>query len=266
MAISQLGLGGGASQGKRIQKIGLQLYTLRKELEKDFEGTLAKVAAIGFKEVEFAGYYNRTPEQVKTVLKVNKLSAPSAHTLLAAMKSKDWQKTVDDTRAVGHKYLVLAYLFPPERQKLDDYKRIIEQINKAAEDCKKAGIQFAYHNHDFEFETMEGQVPYDLILKETDPKLVKMELDLYWISKAKQAPEKYFNRYPGRFELFHVKDMDNTPKAFFTEVGRGVIDFKRIFQMKNSGVKHYFVEQDETPGAALDSIKISYDYLQKLRF
>ena len=266
LAFSQLGFSGRSSGGKQINKIGLQLYTVRNEMEKDVEGTLAKVATIGFKEVEFAGYYNRTPLQIKSILKLNGLSAPSAHTNLAAMKSKDWQKTIDATREIGHKYLVLAYLFPQERQKLDDYKQIIEQINHAAEDCKKAEIQFAYHNHDFEFQAMDGQVPYDLILKETDPKLVKMELDLYWIAKAKQQPEKYFAMYPDRFELFHVKDMDNTPKEFFTEVGRGVIDFKRIFQMKNSGVKHYFVEQDQTPGSPLDSIKISYDYLQALKF
>jgi sugar phosphate isomerase/epimerase len=266
LTFSQLGFRGGSSDGKQIKKIGLQLYTVRKEMEKDVEGTLTKVALLGFKEVEFAGYYNRTPEQIKSILRLNGLAAPSAHTNLTAMKSKDWQKTVDDTRAIGHKYLVLAYLSPQERTKLDDYKQVIELMNRAAEDCKKAGIQFAYHNHDFEFQAMDGQIPYDLILKDTDPKLVKMELDLYWIAKAKQQPEKYFAMYPGRFELFHVKDMDNTPKEFFTEVGRGVIDFKRIFQMKNSGVKHYFVEQDQTPASPFDSIKISYDYLEKLRF
>ncbi len=266
LAISQLGFTGRVGGGKQIKKIGLQLYTVRNEMEKDVEGTLAKVAAIGFKEVEFAGYYNRTPLQIKSILKINGLSSPSAHTNLAAMKSKDWQQTLDATREIGHDYLVLAYLFPQERQKLDDYKQIIEVMNRAAEDCKKVGIQFAYHNHDFEFQMMDGQIPYEMILKETDSKLVKMELDLYWITKAKQQPEKYFAMYPDRFELFHVKDMDNTPKEFFTEVGRGVIDFTRIFQMKNSGVKHYFVEQDQTPGAALDSIKISYDYLHALKF
>jgi sugar phosphate isomerase/epimerase len=266
LAFSQLGFRNRGGDGKRISKIGLQLYTVRNEMGKDVEGTLAKVAQLGFKEVEFAGYYNRTPEQIKSILKINGLSAPSAHTNIGAMKSKDWQKSVDDARAIGHKYLVLAYLTPQERTKLDDYKQVIELMNRAAEDCKKAGIQFAYHNHDFEFQAMDGQLPFDLILKETDPKLVKIELDLYWIAKAKHEPEKYFAMYPGRFELFHVKDMDNTEKAFFTEVGRGVIDFKRIFQMKNSGVKHYFVEQDQTPASPFDSIKVSYDYLQNLRF
>ena len=143
----------------------------------------------------------------------------------------------------------------------------VKSLIRAGEDCKKAGIQFGYHNHDFEFAAMEGQMPFDYLLKQTDPKLVKIELDLYWITKARQQPEKYFAMYPGRFELFHVKDMDNTPKEFFAEVGRGLIDFKSIFQQsKKAGVKHYFVEQDETPGSPFDSIKISYDYLSKLKF
>ncbi len=260
---------GNVYQGKRgLQKIGVQLYTLRKEMEKDVEGTLAKIAAIGFKEVEFAGYFNRTPEQIKTTLKNNGLSAPSAHTRLNVMKDKaNWQKTIEVSQAIGHKYLILAYLTADERTSFDDYKRLAEVMNRAGEDCKKAGIQFGYHNHDFEFVAMEGQMPFDYLLKHTDPKLVKIELDLYWIEKAKQPYAKYFDMYPGRYELLHVKDMDNTPKEFFTEVGRGKIDFKAIFaQSKKAGVKHYFVEQDQTPASAFDSIQMSYDYLSKLKF
>jgi sugar phosphate isomerase/epimerase len=264
--MNEIGLSPIGYAAERLKKIGLQLYTVRREMEKDVEGTLAKVAAIGFKEVEFAGYFNRTPEQIKTILKNHGLSAPSAHTTLKVIK-ENWQKTLDVTQATGHKYLILAYLFPNERTSFDDYKRLIEVMNRAGEDCKKAGIQFGYHNHDFEFAALEGQVPFDYLLKQTDPKLVKIELDLYWITKAKQQPEKYFTLYPGRFELFHVKDMDNTPKQFFTEVGRGTIDFKKIFQQaKQAGVKHYFVEQDETPASPFDSIKVSYDYLSKLNF
>jgi sugar phosphate isomerase/epimerase len=260
---------GNVLQGKNgLQKIGLQLYTVRKEMEKDVEGTLAKVAGIGFKEVEFAGYFNRTPEQIKTTLKNNGLSAPSAHVSLAVMKDKaNWQKTLDVSQAIGHKYLILAYLMPNERTSLDDYKKLTELLNQAGADCKKAGIQFGYHNHDFEFQAMGGELPFDHLLKHTDGKLVKIELDLYWIEKAKQSWEKYFKMYPGRFELLHVKDMDNTPKEFFTEVGRGKIDFKAIFaQAKKAGAKHYFVEQDQTPASPFDSIQVSYDYLSKLKF
>ena len=250
----------------RLNAIGLQLYTVRKDLEKDFEGTIGKVAAIGFKEVEFAGYYNRSAEQVKTILKANGLKAPSAHAVLKTL-TDSLQKTIDDSAAIGHRYLICSYLFPQERKSLDDYKRYVDIFNRAGEACKKAGIQFGYHNHDFEFVPMDGVVPYDLILEKCDPGLVKMELDLYWITKAKQDPLKYFAAHPGRFVLFHVKDMDNTPKQFFTEVGRGVIDFKGIFaQGKKAGVKHYFVEQDECPGPPLESAKASIDYLKKLEF
>jgi sugar phosphate isomerase/epimerase len=132
----------------------------------------------------------------------------------------------------------------------------------AAEACKKAGIQFCYHNHDFEFKDMGGQHGYDVLLKETDPGLVKFELDLYWASFAGKDPVEIFRQHPGRFPLWHVKDMDNTPKKFFTEVGNGVIDFKAIFaHARESGMKHYFVEQDICPGSPFESIKKSFQYI-----
>ncbi|HEY9232437.1 MAG TPA: sugar phosphate isomerase/epimerase, partial [Blastocatellia bacterium] len=262
--VAQNGLGnfiqGGANQ------IGLQLYTVRRELEKDFEGTLASVAGIGYREVEFAGYYERTPQQVKAILDKHNLTSPSAHTQLQGLR-QNLDKLLEAAHVIGHRYLVLAYLSAEERKTLDDYKRVIETLNQAGETCHRAGVQLAYHNHDFEFPPLGGVVPYDLMLKETRADLVKMELDLYWITKAGQSPSKYFAAHRGRFALAHVKDMDNTPKRFFTEVGRGVIDFKQLLpQAKKAGVKHFFVEQDETPGPPLDSIKISYDYLHGLRW
>lgn len=255
-----------APRFKEISKIGLQLYTMRREMEKDFAGTLDKVAAIGYREVEFAGYFGRTPEQVKQALSHSGLTAPAAHVPLQSIRN-DWTRTLEAANSMGHRYLILAYLLPNERKTLDDYKRLAELLSKAGREAKGASIQLAYHNHDFEFERLDGQVPYDVLLKETDPSLVKMELDLYWIAKAGQEPSKYFAMYPKRFELFHVKDMDNTAKKHFTEVGRGVIDFKRIFgQSERAGVRHYFVEQDETPGSPFDSIKVSYDYLKRIKF
>ena len=249
-----------------LDRIGLQLYTVRRELEKDFEGSLQRVAALGYNEVEFAGYYNHTPQQVKAILDKHNLTAPSAHTQLQGLRGS-LDQLLEAAHTVGHRYLVLAYLNANERKTLDDYKGVIESLNKAGETCQKAGVQLAYHNHDFEFVPIDGVVPYDLMLKETSPKMVKMELDLYWITKAGQSPAKYFAAHPGRFALVHVKDMDNTPKKFFTEVGRGVIDYKQLLpQAKKAGVKHFFVEQDETPGSPFDSIKISYDYLHALRF
>ena len=251
---------------RKLSKIGLQLYTVRRELEKDFEGGLAKVAALGYSEVEFAGYFNRTPQQVKSVLARNHLAAPSVHLLTAGLRN-NLQQTIDAAKTVGHQYVVCAYLLPEERKSLDDYKRLIELFNDAAGRLKSAGLQFCYHNHDFEFEKIDNQIPYDLLLAGTDPKTVKMELDLYWTAKAGQNPLNYFSAYPGRFPLVHVKDMDATPKRFFTEVGRGTINFREIFaDSQKAGIKHYFVEQDETPGSPFESIKISIDYLKQLAF
>lgn len=250
---------------KRLNKIGLQLYTLRNELGKDFTGTLEKVAAAGYKEVEFAGYYDRKPQEVKAILDKLKLTAPSAHAPLASI-DKDINGVIEIAKVIGHKFIVCPYLMANERATLDDYHKLARIFNRAGEACRKAGIEFAYHNHDFEFVPMDGKMPYDVLLAETDPKIVKLELDIYWIVKAGQDPLPYFGNHPGRFPLVHVKDMDNTPKKDFTEVGRGTIDFKKIFaQAKKAGIKHYFVEQDKSD-APLDSIKISYDYLSKLEF
>jgi sugar phosphate isomerase/epimerase len=260
------GLRGFSSARRRLSKIGLQLYTVRKELEEDFAGTLEKVGALGFSEVEFAGYFKHTPRQVRTILARHQLSAPSAHISTAELRG-NLQEAIEAAQAIGHGYLVCGYLPVEERRSLDDYKKLVDLLNGAGERLKKVGIHFGYHNHDFEFTPMEGKLPYDIILSGTDPQLVKLELDLYWITKAGQNPLKYFSAYPGRFPLVHVKDMDGTPRHFFTEVGRGIIDFKKIFAAaQKAGVKHYFVEQDETPASPFSSIKLSMDYLKRLEF
>ncbi|WP_236705144.1 sugar phosphate isomerase/epimerase family protein [Hymenobacter sp. AT01-02] len=175
-----------------------------------------------------------------------------------------WDKAVDDAAQAGVKYMVCAYLSEAERGGLDHYKYIADQLNKAGERSKKAGIQLCYHNHDFEFAAQNGQLPYDLLLSSTDQALVKMELDLYWATKAGHDPVTLFQKHPGRFPLWHVKDMDNTPKHNFTEVGSGVIDFKRIFaQSSKAGLKYFFVEQDQTPGSPFDSIQKSITHIKR---
>jgi sugar phosphate isomerase/epimerase len=248
-----------------IGKIGLQLYTVRRELQKDFEGTLAQVAAIGYSEVEFAGYYDRSPQRVKDLLTRNNISAPSSHMQLPAMR-QNLDKLIEAAKIIGHDYLVLAYLMPAERKTIDDFKQVADSLNMAGETCSKAGITLAYHNHDFEFVPMGGDIPYNTLLKGTDPNLVKLELDLYWLTKAKQPVAEVLAKLKGRVPLVHIKDMDNTPKQFFTEVGRGIIDYKSLLaEAQRTGVKHFFVEQDECPGSPLDSIKISYDYLSHIR-
>jgi len=254
------------AKGRKLSKVGLQLYTVRRELEKDFEGTLAKVAALGYNEVEFAGYFNHTPQQVRAVLTKNNLAAPSVHALAGVLRN-NLQQTIDAAKTIGHQYVVCAYLLPEERKSLDDYKRLVDLFNEVGGRLNQAGLQFCYHNHDFEFTAIDDKIPYDLLLAGTDPKTVKMELDLYWITKAGQSPLKYFSAHPGRFPLVHVKDMDATPKKFFTEVGRGTINFREIFaDSEKAGIKHYFVEQDETPASPFESIKMSIDYLKLLEF
>ena len=131
----------------------------------------------------------------------------------------------------------------------------------------REGVQFAYHNHDYEFAPLEGQIPYDLLLERTDPSVVRLEMDLYWTFKGGASPVEYFERYPGRFHLLHVKDMDSTPRRFFADVGKGVIDFKSIFaQSRKAGVRHYFVENDEPAGSPFDSLRVSFEYLRRLEF
>lgn len=259
--------------------IGLQLYTVRDAMAKDPAGTLAKVAQIGYNSVELATYtgsekfYGMSPSEFAVVLKQNGLVAPSAHYRLGEEQPKgevqqgtmlhDWDKAVDDAAALGLKYMVCAYLADVERGNLDHYKKVAEQLNTAGERCKKAGIQLCYHNHDFEFIKQDDQYPYDILLS-TDKDLVKMEIDLYWVTKAGQDPIKLFNEHPGRFPLWHVKDLDNTPKKDFTEVGNGIIDFKKIFEQKSkAGMKYFFVEQDKTPGSPFDSITKSIAYIKK---
>ncbi|HLL95395.1 MAG TPA: sugar phosphate isomerase/epimerase [Spirosoma sp.] len=259
------------------KKVGLQLYTLRDAMAKDPDGTLKKVAAIGYKEVESFGYsdgkfFGKTPKEYAAKLKELGLSAPSGHYMTGkVMKAKgtltdDWKRAVADAAEIGQKYMVCAYLFPPERTKLDDYKQFADLFNKSAEVCRAAGIQFAYHNHDFEFKAMDGKIPYDLLLSNTDPKLVKMELDLYWATFAGQDPVALFKKHPGRFPLWHVKDMEKSADRAFAEVGTGSINFQRIFDAKKTaGMTNYFVEQDVCKRPPLEAIAISYKNVGKLR-
>ncbi|MBL8203811.1 MAG: sugar phosphate isomerase/epimerase [Blastocatellia bacterium] len=251
---------------KKIKAVGIQLYTVRAEMAKDFEGTLKAVAALGYKEFEFAGYNNKTPQEVKALLANLGVTAPSAHFPIAAFE-KDLNKTIDTAKAVGHKILICPFLMPNERKTLDDYRRVCSILNRAGEACRAAGIQLGYHNHDFEFKELEGKLPMDLMLAECDKNLVKIELDLGWMTYAGKDPLVYFAKHPGRFISFHVKDMNPNTKEITVELGRGNVDFKRIFaKSKQAGVKHYFVEQDRSTMSPLESIKISMEYLKKLDF
>jgi sugar phosphate isomerase/epimerase len=253
--------------------IGLQLYTVRDELEKDVPGTLKQVAAVGYKEVEIYDLYGMAPAQFTKLLKDNGLTAVSGHYLLNVEKT-EWEKKVAEAKELGLKYMVHAILDPEERKSLDDYKRHVELFNKIAAQARKAGIQFCYHNHNFEFQKLDGVTVYDYLFKHLDPQLVQFEIDCFWVTHAGQDPVALFQKHLGRFPLLHIKDAKaGIPSATefdakmgeFAEVGKGTINWKRIFAAApQGGMKHFFVEQDYCEVPPLESIKISYEYLHHL--
>jgi sugar phosphate isomerase/epimerase len=266
-----------ASQSRRIERIGMQLYTVRVEMAKDFDGTLARVAALGFKEVEFAGYFDRTPQQVRAALDRNGLTSPSTHIDLATISSR-LPQVVEASQIIGHKFIVMPWLDDAARKDPDIWQRVADTLNRAGESARGAGIQMGYHNHHFEFvPTASGQMPLDLLLERCDPTLVVFELDLAWITAAGQDPLAYFAKYPGRFPMVHVKGLRKRPAQGastpiervmpdIADVGGDSIDWPRIFaRSAQGGIRHYYVEHD-VPTSAFDSLKTSFTYLQALRF
>ena len=278
--------------------VGLQLYTLGNLMTTDPKGTLQKLAAIGYKELESTGsqkgnFYGYTPKEFAAMVKEAGMQWRSAHvggapfTIEQIMKmaktaedsariqkmaeqfknmpkmlnlKENYQQLADNAAEGGLTYLVCSSI---PVSTLDEIKMAVDVFSKTGEACKKNGVQFAYHNHTTEFDEVEGHRPFDYILANTDKELVKMELDLAWATKAKQDPVELFKLHPGRFPLWHVKDLDkNTMNP--AEVGTGVVDFKRIFDnAKESGMKYFFVEQDQAP-QPLQNVTNSFNYLNKI--
>ncbi|KQS92178.1 sugar phosphate isomerase/epimerase [Chryseobacterium sp. Leaf394] len=268
-----LGISCGISKPNYTSKmLAIQLYTVRHSISKDLEKTFERLAELGFTEFEIYGYngtfFGRTAKEFSQILKNHGLKVISSHhrtgitddgdgTLL-----KNWQKTLEDLNFIGAKYAVCSYL-PEAERSLENYRKLPEVLENAGRISKQKGIQLAYHNHDFEFLKMDEQRNfYDFILENTSSDLVKMELDLYWISKAGLDPLVYFEKYPERFPLWHVKDMKAVSK-YFTEVGNGTIDFKKIFEAKEkAGLKHWFLEQDSSDKDIFESISLSKNYIK----
>jgi sugar phosphate isomerase/epimerase len=263
-------------QSRRIERIGIQLYTVRNEMAKDIEATLAKVAALGYREVEFAGYFDRRPNSVRMMLGRSGLSSPSTHIDYASISTR-MPQVVEASQAIGHKYIVMPWLDETLRKQPDIYKRVAETLNRAGELSKKAGIKVAYHNHHFEFVPVAGKLPFDTLLEGCDKDLVAFELDLAWITAAGHDPLAYFAKHPGRFPMVHVKGLKKRPAqgaatpidqvlADITDVGGDVVEWAKIFATApQAGIQHYFVEHDQ-PASVFDSLKASYTYLQNLRF
>ena len=266
---------------------GLQLYTVTTKIEEDLNATLKRIADIGYKELETAGsrkggYYGMKPKEFAARVKEFGLSWKSHHSggaprrpsatpptgpdgkpiVIPPMKNlKDnFQEIVDEVAEGGVSYLVCS---STPIDTMDNIKMSIETFNKTGEACKKAGIGFAFHNHVKEFEKVDDQLPYDMFLSQTSPDIMKMELDLAWVTKAGVDPLELFKKNPGRFPLWHVKDLDRVTQKP-VEVGAGYVDLKRVFaDAKTAGLQHIFVEQDAAP-QPLDNIETSYKNLQKL--
>ncbi len=249
--------------------IGIQLYTLRDQVNADFQGTLKNLAKIGYKSVEAAGYadgkfYGYSPKEYKKIVEDIGLIPQSTH---SGVKPENASKVIDDSLEAGMIYLVLPSLPKENRQTNDDYKRIADEFNRIGEQCKNAGLTFAYHNHSYEFEKIASQIPYEILLENTNPDFVTFQLDIYWMVYAGYEPEDYFNRYPGRFKLWHIKDMDNSPEKESTEIGKGIIDFAKLFRLKDkAGLLDFYVEQEAFKIPPFESVEISYNYLNNLQY
>lgn len=250
--------------GPGIGPIGLQLYTLRAAMQRDVNSTLRQVAAIGYKQVEFAGLFGHSAAQVRAQLDRLGLTAPSMHVPFETLND-GWDAALDDAQRLGCRYVVIPSIPETLRGSIDDYRRIADRFTRAAEAAAKAGVGFAYHNHEIDFVPLERRLPFDVLLEATDASLVGMELDLYWMVRSGQDPLRYFNRWPGRCKLVHVKDTLGGPEHRMTEVGSGIIDWPTLLSSaRAAGVDYYFVEQDNA-AQPLQSIAASYAYLRELR-
>jgi sugar phosphate isomerase/epimerase len=255
--------------------LGLQLYTIRNAMGTDVPGSLKQVSDIGYKYLELAGYadrkfYGYVPAEFKKLVNDLGMEILSSHTQVEAegITLDNAKIMAEDHAILGVKYCVQPWVVPEARNTLASYHKMVADWNKVGKIMKETGIQFGYHNHNFEFATVEGKIPYyDIFMVELDKDLVTMEIDLFWTTKAGQNPVDIFNKYPGRFQLFHMKDMFTKEAPFFTTdgvtdfapVGAGVINFKEILAAKDiAGMKYMIVEQDSTKdGKPFDAIKTS---------
>lgn len=250
----------------RLDRIGIQLYTVRGEMAKDVEATLARIAEIGYKEVEFAGYFSREPAALRETLDKLGLASPSTHLGLGALENQ-FDATAATAKTLGHRWLIVASV--SERGAFGSVASIMSlaaRFNAIGQQAKDAGLRYAYHNHGVEFREVSGAVPLEVLLSETDPALVDFEMDVYWVTQGGGDPHALIARNPGRFHLVHAKDTAGPPTHEMRDVGAGTIDWKAFFaQRVAAGAEHVFVEHD-SPGDAFASAAASYGFLRGLEF
>jgi sugar phosphate isomerase/epimerase len=250
-----------------LREIGIILGFMREAMQADPVGLLEMIAATGYQQVEYQGYFGLEPTVFRAHLRRLGLTAVAGGATMRQLR-EELPRVIDESLADGKEFVICywPWLDGGERLTLRDVHQAAERFNEVGAACRQAGLRFAFHNHDQEFFPIEGRIPYDLFLTETDPTLVAMQIDLYWIQKGGGDVLDYFARHPGRFPICHVKDMDRSAERGFEIPGQGVIDFARIFaQAPQAGLEYFIVEQDNAP-EPLRTIRESYAYLRRLRF
>jgi sugar phosphate isomerase/epimerase len=275
LALGAIALAPSFAFNTKNKNIGLQLYSLRDTFPATVKSTLEQVAKIGYKEVETYGFsatdgfFGTSVKEFKKILSDNDLKAPSGHYDFASFikdgNSDFLKKIIEAANILENEYVTVPWLEESMRQSTDDYKKIASKINEAAVLCKKSGLKLAYHNHDFEFKNFGDTTGYEILLHETDKNLVDFEMDLYWVIRSGNDPLKLFKENPGRFKMWHVKDMAKDNPEWNTEIGNGSINYKSIFaEAKLSGMQHFFVEHETNyvPNP-MESVKTSFQYVNK---
>ncbi|HEY8166616.1 MAG TPA: sugar phosphate isomerase/epimerase [Gemmatimonadaceae bacterium] len=251
---------------RRLDRIGLALFTIVPLTSRDYEGTLKKVAEIGYRDVDMYIYdAKRKPAETRAMLDRVGLKCPSARVATPALY-RGWDRFLDAANTLGARWITLANVSYEERLHLRDWQELADVLNKAGEAARRRGLSLCYHNHSFELESMEGKIPLDLLLASTDPGLVKLQMDVYWMTHGGRNPATEIRRLGSRVATLHLKDMDATPARGITSVGRGIIDFKAVLAAAaDAKVSNYFVEED-APADPFEAIRSSYAYLARLEF
>lgn len=252
------------AKSRRLSRIGIQLYTLRRQAGADLAGVLSRLATIGYKEVEFAGYYNKPVTEIRAMLRADGLTAPSAHIAIELIENSP-AKTFADAHVLGHEWITVPSLPRGKHETADDWKKVAAQFNAAAAKAKAEGFRFAFHNHNDIVKRTGAVLPIEILMAETDPALVSYQMDIYWAVSGGANPLELLARYPNRFAMFHIKDgKPPFTDASQTDVGQGQIDFRPILA-KAQGIQHYFVESDSAADPFAFAAN-SFSYLRSLEF
>ncbi len=251
---------------RKLDRIGLALFTVRNLTNRDYEGTLRQVAAIGYRDVDMYIYdARREPAETRAMLDRVGLTCASARIATPPLY-RGWDRFLDAANVLGARWITLANVSYEERLHLRDWQELAAVLNKAGESARARGLTLCYHNHAFELEPLEGRIPLDLVLASTDPALLKLQMDVYWMARAGRNPAAEIRRLGSRVATLHLKDMERTSARGITSVGNGIIDFKAVLAAAaDAKVAHYFVEEDD-PADPLAAIRSSYRYLARLEF